>query len=175
MEVTSPTSNAYPLHEQAESSVSKRVEKLIRRRIATGPPTSNAYPLHEQAESRVSATVKIRDIDATMNKEVGPKFEKLKLESVLRGFQGIGEKLTPIPVIPQLRNKRIHYKVENGYHRHKISELCGLQEIPVSYNQSEYKGVVEDLERQLSAPQPSEQKYVPPDRRQLLLSSLTLV
>ena len=174
MEATSPTSNAYPqavsesvrLRDKCTPKVEEQYKLLetIRHKIATGPPTSDVYPLLEQSESRVSAIVEIRDI----KKEMGLEYIKEKLESVLKAFQGIGEKLTPIAVTPVIRNKRMQYTIENGHHRHKISEMCGLNRVPVVYDQEEHDEVVEELERQLSAPpskQPSEQKYVYPHGR----------
>ena len=133
-------------------------------------PTSKPYVYPLQAGSLVCDRVKLGDIYTTP-KEVGEQYDENKLFKVLQAFQRKETKgrrtkgLYPIAVTPVLGNKRVMYRVENGYHRHKISVLCGLQEIPIVYDQSVYKGVVEELESQLSAPQPSEQKYVPPHRR----------
>lgn len=109
-------------------------------KTSKGRPVSE-YPINELSEPRITEWVDIHKVNAP-EKRVGEKYNKERLLHVLSGFLSNGKSyygergLRPINVV--IRSD-IKFEVIDGYHRLKVSEICGVRKIPVVYEKASFK------------------------------------
>lgn len=159
-----------PTHATQMNSGKINIEEVLNEIYTRGQPDilqaisqiqpGTQYPLLPQ--SQPSKIVNIQDVYTT-HKEVGRLYDEGRLFDVLRAFNGDGQ-LLPIGVRMTPSYENIEYKILDGNHRFIASHLCGLQKIPVQYDQKYNRNLTEMQEKRIKKWEPRG-VYRPPNLR----------